>query len=193
MPTIHHTYMLFAWKLRTTMMKTLLEWQSQPSLANTRTLRELSRGQGLAVGLNQPTGLMTQSCRLAYMKTQKIRMAFREVALYIFTSLSTPIGRKQNPRRRRKEHQKRKAVEENRFSSLPPRPQCVVGLFCRTPTAEGGGLLIGKERKRLAPFFSLLCFGCARYWAAVRQRPNKFGAALDLHQWSPLAAAATRT
>ena len=120
MPTIRRTYMLFAWKHRTTMMKTLLEWQSQPSLANTRTLRELSRGQGLAVGLNQPTGLMTQSCRLAYMKTQKIRMAFHEVALYIFTSLSTPIGRKQNPRRKRKEHQKRKAVEENRFSSATP-------------------------------------------------------------------------
>ena len=64
------------------------------------------------VGLNPPTELMTLSCRLAYMKTQKIRMAFREVALYIFTSSSIQFGRKQNPRRKRKEHQKRKAVEE---------------------------------------------------------------------------------
>ena len=40
---------------------------------------------------------------------------------------------------------------------------------------RGGGLLIGKERKRLIPFFSLLCFGYARHWATPRQRPNEFG------------------
>ena len=30
--------------------------------------------------------------------------------------------------------------------------------FLSHTNRSGGGLLIGKERKRLAPFFSLLCF-----------------------------------
>ena len=43
----------------------------------------------------------------------------------------------------------------------------------------------GNGWHRSSPCF---VFGCARHWAAPRQKPNGFGYALDLHQWSPLAA-----